>query len=394
MLEQYKQFVYKDVPDPEVGPGEVLIAVKACGIGVSLGGDPPLVIVNDGHRPTPTPRVLEWIDQFDPEFLDRAPFLIACGTHGEPQPDHLEKIFGRYLDRVTGRVDWHDCRNQDSMVKLGQDHFGKDVYLNRIAVEADRCLVITSAEPHYFAGFTGGRKSFFPGLTDLATVERNHNLANSLDCAPLRLEGNPMSEHLQEMLGFVDLGKVASIQLVVDAGHRVSGIFCGGLQEAFLEAARASEELYAYPVDEPYDLVLAEVRPPLDRSLYQIQKALENTQMAVRDGGTIAVVAACEDGVGSEHFFELADIWDREKNAPRDGVARFGSHKLSRVNAMTRRINVRLYSQLSPETPRQVFYEPVANLQALVGECLNGKNKRLAVVHDAGHSVLKVTKVT
>jgi len=166
------------------------------------------------------------------------------------------------------------------------------------------------------------------------------------------------------------------------------------LVSAFREAARAARELYAYPVTEPYDLVLAEVRPPLDRSLYQIQKGLENTQMGVRDGGTDVVIGYCEDGVGSKPFFELAAIWDREKNQPRDGITRFGSHKLSRVNAMTRRINVRIFSTLPPDTPRRVFYEPVTDLRALMSECLSEDRNRLAVVHDAGHSVLELTSVT
>lgn len=369
-------------------------AVKTSGLNDLLSADDLLVIVNDGHRPTPTPTVLGWLDHHDPAFLDRARFLIACGTHAEPTDEHLAKIFGRFLDRVRSRMEWHDCRNLDTMVEVGRDRGGEPIYLNRTAAAAERMLVITSVEPHYFAGFTGGRKSFFPGLTNLATIERNHNMANSLDCAPLRLAGNPMSEHLTEILRAVDLSRVGSIQLVADAGHRVAGVFCGGLVEAFEAAVEAARQLYAYPVAEPYDLVLAEVRPPLDRSLYQIQKGLENTQMGVRDGGTDVVIGYCEDGVGSKPFFELAAIWDREKNAPSDGVTRFGSHKLSRVNAMTRRINVRIFSTLPPDAPRRVFYEPVNDIQALMGECLSADKNRLAVVHDAGHAVLELTSVT
>jgi len=352
--------------------------------------DSPLIIVNDGHRSTPTVKVLQWLDQYDNALLDRASFLIACGTHGEPTDEHLQTIFGHYLDRVRDHLVWHDCHDLDSMVQIGVDHFGEPVYVNRLAVEADCPIVITSVEPHYFAGFTGGRKSFFPGLTDMATIERNHNLANSLDCAPLRLKGNPMAEHLDEMLGLVGPERIFSIQLVVDAAHNISGVFYGPINTAFLEATGAACALYAHKVDQPYDLVLAEVGSPLDRSLYQIQKALENCQAVVVDGGTAVVVAACEDGIGKRNFYDLAAEWDAEKNAPTDGVPRFGSHKLSRVNAMTRRINVRLYSELPPDQPRRVFYEPAEDLQLLVNECLDRDNrKRLAIVHDAGHTVLQ-----
>lgn len=368
-------------------------SLAAAGGGTVLEEEPPLIIVNDGHRSTPTLRVLEWLDRYDSTLLDNARFLIACGTHGEPLEDHLRTIFGKYLKRVRDRLSWHDCHDLSRMVKIGSDHFGQNVFVNRQvveAMEAENVLVITSVEPHYFAGFSGGRKSFFPGCTDMATIERNHNLVNSLDCAPLRLTGNPMAEHIDEMLGLLKPEKIFSIQLVVDAGHRIGHVFCGRIDEVFLRATEAAIRLYAYEVSEPYDLAIAEVRPPLDRSLYQIQKALENCQAAVTDGGTAVVVAACEDGIGKRSFYDLAKEWDVEKNQSLDGVPRFGSHKLSRVNAMTRRINVRLYSDLPDNQPRQVFYEPVDDLQALMDECLNRDNrKRLAIVHDAGHTVLQ-----
>jgi nickel-dependent lactate racemase len=129
---------------------------------------------------------------------------------------------------------------------------------------------------------------------------------------------------------------------------------------------------------------------PLDKNLYQAQKALENCQDAVADGGSAVVFSACEEGVGSRYFFEQASGWDRERNESVDGVERFGSHKLSRVNAMTRRIDVRLHSELDDETVRRVFYEPLADVSEYIGRRAEGNtNYRLAVVHDAGHTVLR-----
>jgi hypothetical protein len=93
--------------------------------------------------------------------------------------------------------------------------------------------------------------------------------------------------------------------------------------------------------------------------------------------------------VGSDHFFNLAESWDRESNAPSDGRTAFGSHKLSRVNAMSRRIGVRLHSELSSELPRHVYYEPIDDINGyLRTEMENRGNLNLAIVHDAGHTVL------
>jgi nickel-dependent lactate racemase len=200
-----------------------------------------------------------------------------------------------------------------------------------------------------------------------------------------------MAEHLDEMLRLLGPERIFSIQVVCDSAHTIGRVFCGRIDEAFVEAVSVSEALYARSVTCPYDLVVAEVRSPLDRSLYQVQKALEHCQSAAVDGGAVVVVAACQDGIGKRDFYDLSDEWDRENNRPKDGVPRFGSHKLSRVLAMTLRINVKLYSQLPDDQPRHVFYEPVHDLQALTNECLKKNYRmRLAVVHDAGHTVLKL----
>ncbi len=357
-----------------------------------LSGELPLFVVNDGFRNTPTRHLLEWLDTFDDTILDRAHFLIATGAHSAPTPEHLSTIFGPYLDRVHDRVGWHDARVLGDMDKIGIDHFGGEVFLNRQALEVEKLFVVGSVEPHYFAGFTGGRKSLFPGLTDLATIERNHNLANSLEAAPLKLKGNPVSEHFDELLGLCDLNRILTAQVVMDAGGRIERICFGRLDKAFADATEAAVRLYSHEVEQKYDIVVAEIRPPLDKNLYQAQKALENTQTAVVDGGSVILVTPCNEGVGSKYFFDLANSWDRETNLPEDGIARFGSHKLSRVNAMTRRINVRIISSLPEDHARRVFYEPLDDINEYLAQHEKETHGlRLAVVHDAGHTVLHTT---
>ncbi|MDF1545769.1 MAG: lactate racemase domain-containing protein [bacterium] len=349
-----------------------------------------LFVVNDGHRSTPTIAILEWIDQIDTAVLDSAEFLIATGTHSHPTPAHFNSIFGQLYERVKSRVHVHDARDYDSMVKVGEDPLGGDVWIDRRFVEAERVIVISSAEPHYFAGYSGGRKSFFPGLTDLATVERNHNLANSLDCAPLKLFGNPMSEHLEQLLGMVDLEKVLSVQVVFDATGEIVNCSVGALHDSFREAAALSDAVYAHEIKDQFDIVLCEMLPPLDNSLYQAQKGVENCRAAVKPKGAIIVVSPCTDGVGSSHFFDLAAEWDPVKNCARDGRMRFGSHKLSRINALTREMTVGIHCPVDDESVRRVFYTPVSDLNAFILERTGQKaDMSLALVHDAGNVVLK-----
>ncbi len=378
------------VVEEPVAYGQFVESLKKAGGDGRLAGGSPLIVVNDAYRSTPTEQLLTWLDTFDHTILDRARFLIATGAHSAPSSEQHEQVFGSHLERLRDRVAWHDCRDSGSMVRVGSDRFGCDVLLNRQAVEAESVFVIGSVEPHYFAGFTGGRKSLFPGLTDLATIERNHNLANSLEAQPMRLSGNPVAEHLEELLSLIDLDKFFSAQIVMDAGKNIAGVYCGRLDRAFEDAIPMADKLYGHRVTERYDMAIAVLNPPLDRNLYQAQKALENCQTAIVDGGAAVVVSGCEEGIGSEFFFELARQWDRTSNRAADGVVRFGSHKLSRVNAMGRRIGVRLLSELPAEHVQQVFYEPVEDLQQYVtGFFSNRKNRRLAVVYDAGHTVMQ-----
>lgn len=360
-----------------------------------LADNRPLIIVNDAYRGTPTARILEWLDVCDDTLIDRAHYLVATGTHAAPNDAQLGQIFGSFLPRLKGRVFIHDATDHESMVKVGTDRFGGDVYLNRMVKQYERLLVIGSVEPHFFAGFTGGRKSLFPGLSDLATTERNHNLANSLEAAPMKLYGNPVAEHLEELLGLLsrdDIEKIMTIQIVCDGGGLIGKVCFGPLDEAFEEAVLYAIRQYANVVDNHFDLAIAEIRPPLDSNLYQAQKALENCQAAVADGGAVLIVSACAEGIGSRFFFDQADTWNRETNRPGDGVIRFGSHKLSRVNMMSRRIRIHLHSNLDASIVRRVFIEPVENLQQFVNETLtNSEGKRLAVIHDAANSVLRIS---
>ncbi len=349
----------------------------------------PLVIVNDGYRSTPTADILDRLNEMDSEFIDKVRFLIATGSHQAPTEQQMGSVFGHWLEKVRRSVHVHDALDKGAMKLLGADSLGGQVWLNRQVMESQATLIIGSVEPHYFAGFTGGRKALFPGLMDLASIERNHNLANSLKAAPLKLEGNPVAEHLDELLALVPLDSIFAIQLVQDAGKNLAGCFCGSLRDAFQLAVSLAREIYSCRANKLYDLVIAEILPPLDKNLYQAQKALENCQNAVKHGGGIVLVSACNEGVGSDHFFELAANWDREKNVIRDGRLHFGSHKLSRVNLISRRISIRLVSNIDAEIARRVYYEPLDNLQKFVYSTnLECEKNNIAVVRDAAHTVL------
>ena len=176
----------------------------------------------------------------------------------------------------------------------------------------------------------------------------------------------------------------------MDSDNEIVGCYCGSLAGSFEKAQLIAKKLYASKrIKKQYDIILAEILPPLDGNLYQAQKALEHCQGAVKDDGDLVVISACKEGIGSKFFYELAKNWDRENNKPKDGKFRFGSHKLSRVNLMTKRINIYLYSEMNPKEVCQVFYEPLDNLQKFIySRGMDCEKFNIGIVRDAGHLVL------
>ena len=117
------------------------------------------------------------------------------------------------------------------MIFLGTTFRGTRVLLNSQIMMADRVLAIGSVEPHYFAGYTGGRKMIVPGIAAYSTIVSNHSLAMEPGAQPLRLLGNPLHEDLMEALQFLTMPPIFSIQLVLTPDHDSGGRLCRFLTE-------------------------------------------------------------------------------------------------------------------------------------------------------------------
>jgi len=375
-------------PGTILGPDDFDKAILSGETGMFPVSDADLYVINDPYRPTPSAVVFDWLEQIG-KINREAMIIIATGCHARPSDDSLKKLLGRWYDVFENRIHIHDSRDRAGLIEVGRDDDGSPVYLNRYIVEAERVLLIGSVEPHYFAGFTGGRKSVFPGLTDFETTVRNHNRAVSLDARPMKLEGNPIEENLQFLMKFIDGEKLFSIQLVLGNGGEIHAAFCGQIQPSFDRAAEYAASIYGHQLATGYDLLLAEVIPPLDSNLYQLQKSLENCQSAVNDRGTAILFSPCHEGIGSDSFYRLAARWSPDEQALPDGVDAFGRHKLSRVYDIGRRIKVILYSDLDEGISDRVYYKTEKDPQRIIDK-LGKKNKfvKTALVHNAGHTVL------
>ena len=348
-----------------------------------------LVIVNDGTRPTPTGTVLETLaDELD---AAGAGFIVATGVHRAPTENELRFIFGGTLERFRGRITAHNART-DEMYSLGTTSRGTEVRLNTRVRDAGRVLIIGSVEPHYFAGFTGGRKGFLPGVAAFNTIEQNHKLALSPASETLALRGNPVHEDMIEACRMIDKD-VFTIMTVLDREQKIYAVTAGGLEEAFDAAVAKASEVFVAPLEQPADVVVACAKYPMDIDLYQSQKAVENAKLALKPGGTLILVSSCRDGIGEDAFRSLLASCDTPDQVFKKIEAgyKLGYHKAAKIADICANARVAAFSGLDAAVLESVFIEPVEDLQKKLDSLLTGapgaERRRVVVMTDASVTV-------
>ena len=352
----------------------------------------PLFLVNDGARPTPTWSALQALKDFLREA--EPSFLVTCGAHPPPTRAELERIFGKFLAKYESRIRFNLSRAED-FVEIGQTRRGTNIQLNREALKAEKVFIVSSVEPHYFAGFTGGRKSIFPGAASYASIEQNHRLALEAEARTMALEGNPVHEDLVEAAeAYAEGRQIYSLLMVLNGKHRVASAFAGDLHEAFRRAAGEAERLYAVKAGERADIVVSVAGPPLDLNLYQAHKALEHGKLALKDGGIIILVASCCQGLGDEQFYRLLARYDKPEKVLEEvrREYRLGYHKAAKIAELALKAEIWAVTGLEGNTVEKAFMKPYRNVQKALDEALKvkGRSARVLVIPDAGLTVPRV----
>ncbi|MFA6448696.1 MAG: nickel-dependent lactate racemase [bacterium] len=232
--------------------------------------------------------------------------LFALGMHEAQTAEERAGIVGAEAAGRVRLVD-HDCDNAAELVSLGRTAAGTPVAVNKLAAEADLLIVTGVVMPHYYAGFTGGRKSIVPGLAARETVLANHslNLAPGGGTHPLArtasLAGNPIHEDLLDALGRVRVD--FAIQVIADGQSRPAAFFTGGIAASHEAACRRAARWFCVPIPARAPWVIASCGGyPKDINFYQSHKSLDNAFRAVAPGGTIILVTACSEGIGPDGF--------------------------------------------------------------------------------------------
>ena len=272
---------------------------------MAVGKKKIVVISSDHTRPVPShiimPLLLAEIRKGNPEA--EITILISTGLHRLTTKDELEAKFGPEIINKEHIV-VHDCDDKDNMVYLGKLPSGGDLIINRLAAEADLLVAEGFIEPHFFAGFSGGRKSVLPGVASRATVMYNHNSSFIADPHSRTgvIEGNPIHNDMLYAARAARLDFIVNV--VIDAKHDPVFAVAGDCDLAH----RAGREFLASKcqVDAvPADIVISTNGGyPLDQNIYQSVKGMTAAEATVKEGGVIIMLSKAADGHGGKSFHE------------------------------------------------------------------------------------------
>lgn len=274
-----------------------------------------VIIASDHTRPVPSkliiPPMLSEIRAGNPDA--DISILIATGCHRGTTKDELIAKFGEEIVK-NEKIYIHDCDERDMLVNIGTLPSGGQCEINRLAYEADLLVSEGFIEPHFFAGFSGGRKSVLPGVAGRKTVLANH-CSEFIDHPRARtgiLEGNPIHE---DMLWAAKTAKLAYIvNVVLDSEKKVIYAVSGDCEAAHKMGTDFLLSLCGAKAVESDIVITTNGGYPLDQNMYQAVKGMTAAEATVRKGGVIIMLARSDDGIGGEHFYhQLADELDISK---------------------------------------------------------------------------------
>ena len=270
---------------------------------------PVAVVVSDATRPIPyasfLPALLAGIESAGVP-RDDIIILIATGMHRPSTPAERGMMFGREVAGSYRIVD-HRADRDDELAEIpGSSRSGNAIRLNRLFVEAGFRIVTGLVEPHFMAGFSGGRKAVCPGLCSLETIRTFHGYDFLADPAARNgnLDGNPLHE---EALSIARQARVDfCLNVVLNRDREVIAVCAGDLEASHEAACRVVCEGACPQVAQPCDVVLTSSGGyPLDATFYQCVKGFVGCLPAVRRDGAVIAVGGCAEGIGSPEYVAL-----------------------------------------------------------------------------------------
>lgn len=229
--------------------------------------------------------------------------LVATGLHRPNEGEELAELIGDPWVLETIPIHNHDARDGAAHMEVGVTSRGTRVLLDRRFMESDLKIVTGLVEPHFMAGYSGGRKVIAPGIAYMETITTfhsarfmEHDLATN--CV---LEGNPLHEDLLEIVEMC--GGALAVNAVIDEQRRVAFLNYGEIVASHLAAVEFIRDFAEVPVTRRFPTVLTSAAGyPLDKTYYQTVKGMVGAMEILEPGGNLFIASACSEGMGSREY--------------------------------------------------------------------------------------------
>jgi nickel-dependent lactate racemase len=361
-------------------------------------GDTVLIVVSDATRATGSAQIVHLLVrrliQAGVAPSDIA-IIFATGIHRRVTDAEKSELLTPFIVQRVRTLD-HDAYHSGALISLGATDRGTPVEVNRVLKEFSHVILTGAIGFHYFAGFTGGRKSICPGLASARTIESTHMLALDFETGGRRagvgtgkLDGNPVNEECERVAALIEPS--FSVNAVVDERGRVVSVYAGHWRVAHRAGCEAYLATHSVDIAERRDLVIVSCGgSPWDINLIQAHKALDMAAQATHEGGTIVLLAECGDGLGRSDFLK----WFAEKDSRalaarlREGYEVNGQTAWSLLTK-TERHTVFLVSELPDEQVHAMHMIPSHSLSEVMIQIDNAAN---GFILPRGAAVLPLVK--
>ncbi len=350
------------------------------------------VVISDVTRPVPNriilPPILAVLQQSG-IARQKILILVATGLHRPNLGDELQEVVGPFVFN-TYRIENHHGRELSEHVYLGDTPRGVPAWIDRRYLDADLKITTGLIEPHFMAGFSGGRKLVCPGLAGLETIKVWHG-PDFLEHPNARtgcLDGNPVHEENTRIARMAGCDFIVNV--VVDAQRRILKVVAGDMEEAFHRGVEFVRKPFTDTVPEPVDVVVtSSAGYPLDTTFYQSVKGMVGALPILKPGGTIILAADMSEGIGSPDFRGLFDehptlegFMERITQTDYFVPDQWQLEELAKVR---RQAKVKVVTDgLPPATLRGLFVEPAESVEAAVADAVAeyGEETTIAVIPD------------
>lgn len=343
-------------------------------------GDTILIVVSDATRATGSAQIINLLVrrliQAGVAPADIA-IIFATGIHRRVTDDEKIELLTPFIAQRL-RVLHHDAYDSGALVSLGVTDRGTPVEVNRALKDFSHVILTGAIGFHYFAGFTGGRKSICPGLASAQTIEATHMLALDFETGGRRagigtgkLDGNAVNEECERIAALIE--PRFSVNAVVDERGRVASVHAGHWRAAHRAGCAVYLATHSVDIAERRDLVIVSCGgSPWDINLIQAHKALEMAAQATNAGGTIVLLAECSDGLGRADFLK----WFTESDSHTLAARLRESYEVNGQTAWslltkTERYRIFLISQLPDEQVPTMRMIPAHSLNEVMNRIDN-----------------------